>query len=138
MDAEESAGSREISHTADWELHVWASDLCGLLEQAALGMYRLQGAKLKTEPRLTRRVELTFSDPESLLVDFLSELLYFTESERIGFDQFELRITDQKLQARITGAPLSSLSKEIKAVTYHNLTVRKIQSGLEANVVFDV
>ena len=36
-------GYREIEHTADWELKVWAPDLRGLLEQAARGMYALSG-----------------------------------------------------------------------------------------------
>ena len=28
----EMAGYREVEHTADWELEVWATDLAGLLE----------------------------------------------------------------------------------------------------------
>ncbi|MFC2053874.1 archease, partial [Chloroflexota bacterium] len=33
----EIAGFREIEHTADWELEVWAPDILELLKQAAIG-----------------------------------------------------------------------------------------------------
>jgi SHS2 domain-containing protein len=133
-----TAGYREVDHTADWELHVWAPDLVGLLEQAARGMYHLEGASILPEPRRTRDFELLFHDPESLLVDFLAELLFLAENEGLGFDQFDLAITGDRLQAKLTGAPFASLAKEIKAVTYHNLALRQSDQGLEANVVFDV
>lgn len=132
------AGYREVEHTADWELQAWAPDLVGLLEQAARGMYQLEGTRLMPEPRVTRRFELLIQDPESILVDFLAELLFLTESEGLGFDQFDLKIVGDKLQAELNGAPLASLAKEIKAVTYHNLNLRQSEGGLEANVVFDV
>jgi SHS2 domain-containing protein len=109
-----------------------------MLEQAARGMYQMLGTEVITEPRQDRRFELKFQDPESLLVDFLSELLFFAESEGLAFDQFDLRVEGGKLQAILSGASLASLAKEIKAVTYHNLVVRETARGLEANVVFDV
>ena len=138
MVAEVSAGSQEIEHTADWELLVWAPDLTALLEQSARGMYRLQAIKLKTGPRYERQFELTIQDPESLLVEFLSELLHFIDTEELVFDEFDLRITGNKLMACMTGAPIKKIAKEIKAVTYHNLRVRQTKRGLETNVVFDV
>lgn len=135
---EQQAGFVEAAHTADWELHAWGPDLPALLEQAARGMYRLTGARLKDSPRETRRIEILFTEPESLLVDFLSELLYILETEWLAFDQFNLTIEDNSLHAELSGAPLDTIDKEIKAVTYHNLEVRESKRGLEANVVFDV
>lgn len=132
------SGYREIEHTADWELEVWAPDLTGLLEQAARGMYALTGTKLRAGPRIERRIELDMIDEESLLVGFLSELLYIGEMEGLGFDRFHLRLDGSRLDARLDGAPLESMSKEIKAVTYHNLRIEKSQEGLRARVVFDV
>jgi SHS2 domain-containing protein len=138
MKSEMPAGFREIEHTADWELRVWAPDLAALLEQAARGMYNLQGASLKSGPRLECRFKLAYQEPETLLVDFLAELLYLLETERLAFDQFELSLTDDSLEASLSGAPIESLAKEIKAVTYHNLEIKRTESGFEANVVFDV
>jgi SHS2 domain-containing protein len=134
----EITGYLEIEHTADWELKVWAPDLSTLFEQAALGMYSLAGAIFQTEPRISRSIELQNVDEESLLVDFLSELLYFSEVERAGFDSFEICFNGNVLNANLFGAPLETLSKEIKAVTYHNLAIIKGAAGLEVSIVFDV
>ncbi len=133
-----TAGFREIEHTADWELEVWAPDILELLKQAALGMFLLSGAKLSDGPRVMREFEVTAVDPEGLLVSFLSELLYYGEREGLGFDRFELSLEGEKLWAQAEGAPFVSLDKEIKAVTYHNLEVRHEPGGLLVRIVFDV
>ena len=133
-----SAGFREIEHTADWQLEAWAPELAGLLEQAARGMYSLTGVRLKSEPFIVRSFEISAKDAESLLVRFLSELLYIQEQEGLGFDGFELKLRDYNLAARLSGAPLASLGKEIKAVTYHNLVVQTNPQGLNVSIVFDV
>jgi protein archease len=131
-------GFREVEHTADWELEVWATDLPGLLEQAARGMAHLAGMRLQAEPRVTRLLILTAGDPETLLVKFLSELLYYTEQAGIGFDKFRISVDGLDLQAEIEGAELASIDKEIKAVTYHRLAVRQADGKLMVNIVFDV
>lgn len=136
--SEQLQGFREIEHTADWEIEVWAPDLPGLLVQAARGMYALTATELEAGPRLTRRVELGGSDRESLLVAFLEELRYLGEVEELGFDRFELRMSDESLVARLEGAPLRAQSKEIKAITYHNLAVQDTEQGLRVYIVFDV
>jgi SHS2 domain-containing protein len=133
-----SAGFREIEHTADWEMQVWAPDLPGLLEQAALGMYALAGAHVAGKPRIKRIVQLSAQDEESLLVSFLEELRYIGEMEGLAFDVFQIMVQGYRLDAELTGSALLSVDKEIKAVTFHNLTVRKTEHGIEASVVFDV
>jgi SHS2 domain-containing protein len=137
-----TAGFREIAHTADWELEAWAPDLPSLLEQVARGMYALSGARLQAVPRFQRRLLLRAPDAESLLVRFLNELLYVGESEGLGFDGYQLSVSEEAgelvLHAELEGAPILALDKEIKAVTYHNLAIRHTQEGFSVNVVFDV
>ncbi|NOY99161.1 MAG: archease [Chloroflexi bacterium] len=136
----------ELPHTADWALRVWADDLPGLLAEAARGMYALADARQAEGPRVTRRLEIQAPDAEGLLVDFLGELLYFVESERLAFDElnelqvegFRLQVEGFRLQVEMTGAPLRSIGKEIKAVTYHNLQIKETARGLEVEIVFDV
>lgn len=135
---ESRAGYREIEHTADWELEVWAPDLPGLLEQAARGMYSLAGVKLGAGPPHELIFEVAANDPETLLVNFLSEVLYYAENEGLGFDAFQLNWDGNRLSAQMLGIPLRSIEKEIKAVTWHNLKVQTSESGLTTRVVFDV
>jgi SHS2 domain-containing protein len=135
---ESRSGFREREHTADWELEVWAPDLAALLEQAARGMYTLSGTCLIERPRQLRIVHLTSHDPESMLVHFLNELLYLEEQEGEAYDRFDLQLNGLDLRATLEGAKIQSQDKEIKAVTYHNLTIRESENGLRVQIVFDV
>lgn len=139
-----TAGYREIAHTADWELEVWAKDLPGLLEQAALGMLHLAGARLEDSPPQEARFSVTAPDPESLLVNFLSELLFQMEQTGMGFSDFRIQVQTQPdavnlaCLAEFHARPLLALDKEIKAVTYHRLQVLETLQGLSTRIVFDV
>jgi len=132
-------GFRENQHTADWELEVWAPDLPSLLEQAARGMYGLSGMRLQDELRQARTINLHGEDAESLLVQFLSELLWLEQEPGLGFDGFSIHIDSQyNLHAELCGSAIAHLDKDIKAVTYHNLAVQATQQGLRVIIVFDV
>jgi SHS2 domain-containing protein len=137
-DAGAASGFREIKHTADWELEVWAPDMINLLIQAAQGMYALSGVRIKPDARVERVLELQAEDREGLLVDFLSEILFYGETENLAFDRFQLVLNGLDLHSVLNGAPIERLDKEIKAVTYHRLEVRQNERGLSVNIVFDV
>jgi SHS2 domain-containing protein len=142
------AGFEEIPHTADWALRVWAPDLATLFVTAAKGMNALAGITLAASPRVARSFEAAAADDESLLVAFLSELVYYAEQEYLGFDGFDIRystVDDSTSAYRIAviaqGAKIESLNKAIKAVTYHNLKIsrsRLKRDLLDVEIVFDV
>ena len=98
----------------------------------------LAGAELAEGPRVKKMFETEESDGESLLVAFLTELVYFAEQGNIGFDNFDIQIKNDRLKVEMEGAPLKSLSKAIKAVTWHKLEIQKSARGLEVEIVFDV
>jgi len=131
-------GHREVEHTADWGLEVWAPDLAGLLEEAARGMFELIGAVVSEEDRCHRELEITADDGEQLLVSFLEELLFLTESENIAVDAFLLKLVGESVLARLEGGTIVSREKEIKAVTFHNLEIVETERGLETRIIFDV
>jgi SHS2 domain-containing protein len=132
-------GFREHAHTADWELEVWAPALPTLLEGAACGMYALSGMQIQPGQSQTRTIMLHGEDAESLLVKFLTELLWLEQEEGLGFDNFSITVDSQNnLQADLNGGLISKLDKEIKAVTYHNLEVQTTEKGLRVKIVFDV
>ena len=132
----------EVPHTADWALHAWAPDLPTLFVDAAKGMYALAGAEgLQSDPSSwdSRSVEPQAEDFEALLVGWLQELLYYTESEGWVFFDFRIdQLEPTRLAGRARGAPATRLEKPIKAVTYNDLDVRKTPNGYEATIVFDV
>jgi SHS2 domain-containing protein len=129
----------EIEHTADWAYRVRGENLAELFIQAALGLYSLVGMQLAPGERITRSLQLEGIDRESLLVAWLNELLFFHESEGLGFEQIKIQSLDEtSIQAKVTGAPTQQWLKDIKAVTHHNLAIRETESGLEVTLVLDV
>ncbi len=136
--AEITAGFQEIEHTADWALDIWAPTLEKLFEQSARGMLALTGIELAPQAREARQLDLLAIDLESLLVNFLNELLYWGESECLAFDDFHLSINDRHLTGWLEGAPIAAQIKEIKAVTYHNLIVHHEAGVFRVRIVFDV
>ena len=131
-------GFEEIPHTADWSIRVWADDFAGLLAESARGMNWLSGVEFANKPRVKKTFEAHEPDRESLLVAFLSELVYYAEQENLGFDNFEIQTKNDRLKVEMQGALLQSLSKNIKAVTWHKLEIRESARGLEVEIVFDV
>ncbi len=132
------SGFKEIEHTADWELAVWAPGLDTLFEQSAAGMLSLMGMRLALDRPVERTIHLQAADNESLLVAFLSEILYMFEQHGLGFSKFDIAIQDTTLTCKCLGAPVLAVEKEIKAVTYHNLSIRQTRRGFEVRLVFDV
>jgi SHS2 domain-containing protein len=131
-------GFQEIAHTADWSARVWAPDLPSLFVESARAMNALSGTVIGAGERVKRAFELEAPDPESLLVSFLSELVYLQEQDNLAFDVFEVRIASQRLNVQMEGARVESMDKAIKAVTYHNLKIVKTSEGFETTIVFDV
>jgi SHS2 domain-containing protein len=131
-------GFEEISHTADWSVRVWAADLPALFAEAAQAMNSLAGTVIAQGPRQPRTFEAEAPDAESLLVAFLSELVYYQEQENLAFDDFELQLEAQRLRGAMEGAQIASIDKAIKAVTYHNLKIEESSRGIEVVIVFDV
>jgi len=131
-------GYREIEHTADWQIEVWAASLADLFVCAAQGMYALAGARLAQQGRGTHRFRLNAHDVEELLVNFLSELLYLSECEGLGFDSFTIQMGADTVSATAHGAPLLALERQIKAVTYHDLVLKQVDGLYTVQIVFDV
>ena len=132
-------GYEEIAHTADWSIHVWAQDFQGLLTESARGMIALTNAVASESPRTQREIALEAVDAEGLLVAFLEELLYLSETENLLFDGYDdLKVEGFTLSGIMEGGALRSMEKEIKAVTFHNLEIRQSERGLEVEIVFDV
>lgn len=132
------AGFQEIEHTADWALKVWAPSLPDLLCQAAQGMLTLAGVRFQRHVRRKRTFTLEYNDEESLLVHFLSEIVYYIEKDHIALNRFQFGFQTQILKVHAYGYAVQSIEKMIKAVTYHGLEVKHTENGYLAQVVFDV
>ena len=136
----EGSGFYEVEHTADRALHITGADMEAFLTHAAHGMISLMGFKASDlATGETREFSLEAFDKESLLVEWLNELLYWAETRMIIFHHFNFLSTGENgLKVILSGCTVSTLAVHIKAVTYHDLKVTRSENGFQATVVFDV
>ncbi len=128
---------QEIDHTADLALHLWAVDLPDLFATAARGMFSLFVVADETQPE-TKTLTLRALDVETLLIDWLNELLYLVEVEGLAFTTFEFaQLTPTQLQATLRGGPILEYTGYVKAATFHDLRVDATPAGFETEIVFD-
>jgi SHS2 domain-containing protein len=132
-----------FEHTADLGLRVKAATLEELLVEAAGGLL----AMLVANPDAVRPVQsksfsIASAEPSYLLFDWLSELLYAFESEKLLFVEFDLRFADGQLSANCRGEPMDAsrhqMEHEVKAITYHGLKVDQAPTGWQAEVIVDI
>jgi SHS2 domain-containing protein len=129
----------EIEHTADRAFRVRGSDLADLLENAARAMQSLDGPRPAGEPSATREIEVEGVDRESLLVNWLNEILYLEQTHQFVCEAFHIdEVKNHHLRARVETRESDRSYAHIKAVTFHNLKIRQTSEGLEAEVVVDV
>jgi len=132
-----------VEHTADIGITVYGKTLEELFANLAYGMFAQITEIEKVNPKEKVEVQIEGYDKESLLVNWLNELLYLSTIRRMFFSEFKLRkIRDNSLSAEIRGQKINpqkhSLHLEIKAATYHNLKITKTEKGYQTTIIFDV
>lgn len=133
------SGFKEIQHTADAALSVWAENLNELFKNSLKGMYQLIGISSNFTPENDAiHVVLQAEDSESLLVSFLSECLFFVLNKRLLLLPEELDINDGILNCKMQLFSINKINKEIKAVTFHNLCVKHNKKEYKVTIVFDI
>jgi SHS2 domain-containing protein len=133
------SGFKEIQHTADAALSVWADNLNELFKNSLKGMYQLIGISSNfTQENDVIHIALQAEDTESLLVSFLSECLFFVLNKRLFLIPEELEINDGMLNCKMQVISINKINKEIKAVTFHNLRITNNKKGYKVIIVFDI
>lgn len=128
-----------LEHTGDLKLWVWGADLVDLFKNAAEGMFFAMTGKIKKGNRRHKIIKISGEDEESLLVNFLNELLYLSDINNEGYKVCDLKFKNKnELEAKLVPYPLPLPEIEIKSATYYDLKIKKTPSGWEAVVVFDI
>lgn len=136
-----------LEHTADIKFLAYGDTLEKVFENAALAMFNVIIDTGKVSGETVRDVFLTSPDLESLLVDWLSELLYLFEVDEIVFWKFKVKEIKEEdgeysIKALVSGEKYypdsHPFETEIKAVTYNQLDLQKTAEGWKAQVVVDI
>lgn len=137
---------RQIEHTADVGLEIYGSSINELFINSVKGLFYLISPRLKVAraeiPRSPSILELDSPTQEELLVHWLNEFIYnfFVK----GLFPKAIRINELKgknIEAEVEFANYSKaqrISLEIKAATYHDLSIQRINNKYQARVIFDV
>jgi SHS2 domain-containing protein len=132
-----------LEHTADIGFRAWGGSQADLFENSACALLSIAAGELAAAGTETVPVQLSAADPESLLVDWLSEILYLFDADRLAPARFQVdAITTTSLRARISGEPRDPARHPwrliVKAITYHQIEVAQRNGRWEAQVFLDI
>ena len=131
-----------LDHPSDLGIEATESSLKEAFEQAAEGLMSIIVDLTTVASRETRTISIAASDKEQLLVKWLTEILYLYDGQRFVGKEFQIeQLTDRDLTATVHGETLSSSHRtrlDVKAVTYHQLSIHETDSGCMLKIYLDI
>jgi len=132
-----------LEHPADIGFRVRGASLAELFGNAAIAMLSIAGTPEQATPRLEYPLTAEGSDSESLLVNWLNEVLCWFDGKRVAFHEFRITHLDRE---RVDAVGLGEPREEhrhtarliVKAVTYHQLKIACVENGWCAEVYLDI
>jgi SHS2 domain-containing protein len=132
-----------LEHSADIGFRARGRTIAELFENAAAAMLSIACELTNISPVREYPFEASGSDIESLLVNWLNELLYWTDGKQIAIARVRVKTIDsQHVVAVGMGEPRDPARHRmriiVKAVTYHQLKVEQAADGWSAEVYLDI
>lgn len=132
-----------FEHTADIGVRVFGRDLAELLRNAALALMTLITDRESVRPVEEVVFEAEAETGEELLIKMLSEILYIHQVRKMVFCEAEIELTNgYRLKGSLKGEKIDpgrhELLLDIKAATYHNLKIKRVNDRFMAEIVFDI
>ena len=126
---------RFFPHTGDAAALLEAPDEPGLRAAGVAALRELLVGDSPVASESERRISPSGHDPAERLIHFLREVLYLYDAERF--------VPAEASPGGVRGEPFQAgrhrAIREVKAVTYHGVEVRRSEDGtLRASVVFDL
>jgi SHS2 domain-containing protein len=134
---------RVFDHTADLGVEVFGKTIQELYANAAFAVYDLMADLHDVQAQETRKIVVEGADREDLLVNYLREVLYLFNGNRLLLKHFIINeLDDRHLEGEVRGETFDPgrhhLKREIKAVTYHGTQIAEAPEGWRGRVIFDV
>ena len=132
-----------IDHTADIGISVTGDSPAELFSEAARAMFDQITDRARLSGAHRKQIEVTGIDRTDLLVNFLRELLCFwTIDGCLVKNVWIPYINDERLTADVAWDEFTpethEILEDIKAVTYHGISVDETDAGWRATIIFDV
>ncbi len=141
------AGFEFLEHMADAYIAAYGRSLNEAFENAALAMFETMTDTSNVEPIVEEDIEIEGDDEQSLLYNWLEELLVRFEVENILYSKFKvLEIRKEngrlKLKAKVYGETFNPEKHKqkvgIKAVTYHRMEIEETSEGVTVKFILDL
>ncbi len=132
-----------IDHTADFGIHVSGTDSKDLFANAALALFDVITDIDSLTGQNSCHMEVSGEDWSDLMVNWLREILYlWNGKERLVKSVNISALSANNLSAKVVFDPYDpdrhTVKTEIKAVTYHQIQVKRTPSGWSARIIFDI
>jgi protein archease len=132
-----------IEHPADVGFIAYGATLSEILENAALAMMSMACEPKGITEKERREVHASGADNESLLFDWLAEILALADAEELALCRAEVtQLGQNEVRGVVYGEKFNKARHRagtyIKAVTYHQLAIARIADGWQATVYLDV
>jgi len=134
-------GYKILCHRADLKIKVIGRNLKELFETSALALGKLlrPSFEKKAKKILKRNIKIKSFSLETLLVDFLSEILFLSLTNKEIYFQIKIKkFKDFRIEAQIFAKKIKRFGLEIKGVSYHNLKITRKNNFYEATLIFDI
>ena len=130
-----------IEHTADTGLIAYGHSLAEAFANAGYGLFSIIAELSKVRERESRPVVVSAEDTESLLFEWLNNLIYIFDVEYLLCKRFDIsEFTEHSLKAICWGERYDpsrhQLKLGVKSATYHMLKVDGEKNTVQ--VIFDV
>ena len=134
---------RILEHTADIGFEAFGATRQEVFANAACALTHLMVDLEAIAPRMEIPLGIEASDMPSLLVNWLSEILYWFDAEGWLFRDFRFdQFTEHSLAAIARGEKFDRRRHQVKllvkAVTYHQLDLKETTQGWRAQVYVDI
>jgi SHS2 domain-containing protein len=132
-----------IDHTADLGIIVKGVDEKDVFIRAAYAMIDLMVKGDISKKTAIKDVSLQGEDFPDLMVRWLGEILYLFNGEKLLVHSIKIKsISPITLKSTLTltnfDPEYHQVIREIKAVTYHQISVDKTKDGWQTKVIFDI
>jgi SHS2 domain-containing protein len=132
-----------IDHTADVGVIAYGADIKELFSNAALALFSLITDLESVEEKLHLNLEVSSQDKDTLLVEWLNELIYLFDVKHVLFNRFDIEsLAHNQLKATCYGENFDPMKHKIKtgvkAATYHMLKVDRSGDGCTAQIILDI
>jgi len=132
-----------IDHTADVGIIAYGTEIKQVFANAALALFSLITELENIREELKYDLEVASEDRESLLVEWLNELVYLFDAEHVLLKRFDIQsLSNTRLKATCYGEKFDPsrhrIKTGVKAATYHMLRIDKDNKGYKAQVIFDI